>query len=412
MVLVIPATHSRGAWLAVIFSSLFLLESHYRYIKTAFNKVNQNKKIVLAVLTVCILSAGVLGIYHFKKGSADGRLFLWKVTTEIIKDFPVTGVGFDRFKTHYMNYQANYFAEHGETPEALAADNSYYAFNDWLQFVTEQGVIGLILISLLIYSIFKVKTNKEHSYFYKVIGASIGAISLFAIVSYPMQILPIKFIIVVLLASLASIDKDTYTYLWSRNNSNQYTAYVFKTILICFIVFGALKSYGFVKNLNNAFKIWKSALTEHQYGDYDSAERYFQKAYQTLNRDGDFLMNYGKAMTMNGNYLDAVQILEDTKVHLNTTIVETALGDAYKGLRRFDKAEIAYKNAYNMIPIRFYPLYLQAKLYEESGQKEKAVSIAKVILNKDIKVYSTAIKEIKVEMENILKTSGVKNASF
>ena len=58
-----------------------------------------------------------------------------------------------------------------------------------------------------------------------------------------------------------------------------------------------------------------------------------------------------------------------------------------------------------MIPVRFYPLYLQAKLHEESGNKKKAVAMAKAILNKNIKVPSTAIREIKAEMEEIIKNN-------
>lgn len=113
-------------------------------------------------------------------------------------------------------------------------------------------------------------------------------------------------------------------------------------------------------------------------------------------------MNYGKALSIYKKDKKAVQILEQVKKHLNTTIIETALGDAYKSKKQYKEAEIAYKHAANMIPTRFYPLYLLAKLYEESSQKDKAVAMANNVLNKDIKVPSTAIEEIRQEMKHII----------
>lgn len=55
-----------------------------------------------------------------------------------------------------------------------------------------------------------------------------------------------------------------------------------------------------------------------------------------------------------------------------------------------------------MVPVRFYPMYLLAKLYDESNQKEKAIDIANKVLQKEIKVPSTAIKEIQLEMKKII----------
>lgn len=56
-----------------------------------------------------------------------------------------------------------------------------------------------------------------------------------------------------------------------------------------------------------------------------------------------------------------------------------------------------------MNPSRFYPKYLLAKLYDETGQREKAVTTANELLDKEIKIESTAIEEIKVEMRKIIE---------
>ena len=70
-----------------------------------------------------------------------------------------------------------------------------------------------------------------------------------------------------------------------------------------------------------------------------------------------------------------------------------------------NKAEKAYLHAWQMIPSRFYPKYLLAKLYDETGQKDKAVKVAQELLNKNVKIDSRAIEKIKQEMRTIVEAS-------
>ncbi|MFW5700604.1 MAG: hypothetical protein ACOCWM_02855, partial [Cyclobacteriaceae bacterium] len=65
-----------------------------------------------------------------------------------------------------------------------------------------------------------------------------------------------------------------------------------------------------------------------------------------------------------------------------------------------------YKKASLMTPSHFYPEYLLAKLYDKAGYKEAAVKLARKILYKNVKVPSTAIEEIKMEMDGILEKYG------
>lgn len=69
------------------------------------------------------------------------------------------------------------------------------------------------------------------------------------------------------------------------------------------------------------------------------------------------------------------------------------------------EAEQAYLHAWHMAPAKFYPLYLLAKLYDETGQKEKAVEMANKVMEKEVKIESTAIREIQEEMKKIIEKS-------
>lgn len=403
IIIIIPATKSRAAWLAVLLSSLVLVELKYHLIKSLLNKIIGTKRIILFVFSTVIFCLVLFGTYYFKKDSADGRLFIWKVTTEIIKDFPVNGVGFDGFKTHYMNYQADYFAKYGETVETSVADNTYYAFNDWLQYTVENGIVGVLLLASLLYILYKIRIKEEYNYLLTIVRGGLLAVGIFAVFSYPLQILPIKLVLVILFSIIGYLDINTIEFFNFEKNSKPYAIWLFKSttfVLGCLII---IKGATHTMSLNQAYKDWRKALSLYQYGNYEGAAAKYEKTYSLLNKEAHFLTNYGKTLVMAQQNNKSVQILKEAKLHLNNTFIETYLGDSYKAIKQYDKAEIAYQRAFNMIPSRFYPLYLQAKLFEESGNEEKAIVMAKTILQKEIKISSTAIKEIKAEMKNIIK---------
>lgn len=53
----------------------------------------------------CVIIA-LIALYVYKRYSADGRVLIWMVSMEMIKDKPWFGWGFDGYVAQYMNYQA------------------------------------------------------------------------------------------------------------------------------------------------------------------------------------------------------------------------------------------------------------------------------------------------------------------
>jgi len=397
---VLPVLQSRASWIAAIVGSIVLIELRYRFLDNLFKKATATiQKIALILITIGILSAGLFSIYHYKKASSDGRAFIWKVTTEMIAETPVFGVGFDRFNAHYMNYQANYFTKNGETAEVLVADNTYYAFNEWLQFAAENGFLGFVLLLLLGLVLFQTKVMPAYRVEAFIAIGGLLTIGVFACFSYPMQILPIKLVIVFLLAMLSNGTADTFQLNVEAIKWSQWTYKIIVLLLACVTMY---RTFSYTQNLSQGFISWNNALNSHQYGDYKDAILEFELSYPIFKKDGDFLMNYGKTLTMAGESNKAITILEQSKSYQNNTVIATALGDSYKAIKQYNKAEVSYKQAINMTPGKFYGLYLLAKLYDDSKQQEKAVALAQKIMNKKIKVSSTAIEEIQLEMKKIV----------
>jgi tetratricopeptide (TPR) repeat protein len=157
-----------------------------------------------------------------------------------------------------------------------------------------------------------------------------------------------------------------------------------------------------IKTIGTAYTNWKNAFDLYNIGIYTECLADYEKAYPLLKTNGDFLTNYGKALSMAEKHAEATKVLQQAARYYPNTVVYTALGDSYKKMGSIEQAEQAYLHAWHMNPSRFYPKYLLAKLYDETGQKEKAIQVANELLAKDIKIESTAIEEIKEEMKKLI----------
>lgn len=433
--LVLPASRSRASWLAVAVSSLYLVSVKFQFFQHVKVYLNTRiKKLCLLALIVILPALIGVGLYHLKKGSADGRLLIWNISTEMIKDRPVFGYGYDGFKEHYMDFQADYFKDNSDSKQALVAGDTNYAFNELIQLTVENGIVGILplfsIIFLVFFQKFKAPDTKksEKKYVYcnvrlsfpldqisinqtnyqqhllLIARAVILSILVFGLFSYPLQILPIKICLVVALAIAAkNLSKKKIARLHLPVNLNRPFQFALRSIISVGCLGLIWLAVINIKLVKAASINWKNAFDLYNYGIYDDCLNDYKKAYPVLKTNGDFLTNYGKALSMAENHDEAVIILQQAAKYYPNVVIYTALGDSYKELGKAENAELSYLHAWYMNPSRFYPKYLLAKLYDQTGQKGKAIEVAKELLGKDVKIESTAIQEIKDEMKNIIK---------
>jgi O-antigen polymerase len=437
IVLVLPASRSRAAWLAVSGAAVYLFAVKYRWIqKLKRLNFSAGKKALMVFLVIAMTVAGAAGLYRLKKGSADGRMLIWKITTRMIADHPVTGTGFNGFKANYMENQARYFENNTDSEEARVAGDTNYAFNELLQQTAEHGLSGTVLLALIFIAAFSVsKSDRKHdrksdsmtpSHAITVFDttnlksegmtqshaithsaviiskALLLSFLIFSLFSYPVQILPVKTGMALALAFLSGSSRKISLGRPANKINRQVTVFMAKVLVggvaLATVYFGA----GFLEKQTGALKNWKYAFTLYGMGVYEQSIAEYEKALPVLQRNGDFLTNYGKALSMAGKHEEAITTLKKAAEYYPNTVVYTALGDSHKATGENKKAETAYLHAWHMNPARFYPKYLLAKLYDETGQKVKAAKVARELLEKEIKVESTAIDEIKAEMQKII----------
>jgi len=142
--IVLYSTGSRSGSLSLI--SVLLASTFFTF---------RRKKIIFIVFALIMLT--IAGLFTLKttriidKGATDynkdiskidPRIAIWKSATEIIRDYPLLGVGYARVKSElYRKYK-----EDGLNSEVEAKHNSH---NQFLQFALESG-IGISLIFMLL----------------------------------------------------------------------------------------------------------------------------------------------------------------------------------------------------------------------------------------------------------------------
>jgi O-antigen ligase len=167
-------TSSRGGLLSLLGVIVFVLIVNLSNRKnetgdTTDEKTNSKRKLtylgggfalVFAFFAVVLMLGGDQAVLRgvgitSQEDFTSGRTQFWSVAWEIFKNHPIIGAGLDAFATAYPQYDTwngNFRIEQ--------------AHNDYLQILTDAGILGFICISAFIYLLFKqglqiIKTERD-----------------------------------------------------------------------------------------------------------------------------------------------------------------------------------------------------------------------------------------------------------
>lgn len=181
-VIVLPASMSRAAWLALGIAVLVL---GFKELRLA-DWIRKHR--ALATIISIIVVIAMAGLFIMKKDSAIGRLHIWHMELRAIAEKPLSGHGKGTVLGVYGDTQAKYFAEN-ERPEIITkvAGCPEYAFNEYLKIGVEYGIpamLGVIAVLILL-TVILLKFRSPFAY-------GLIAFCVFAFFSYPLEAVRIK----------------------------------------------------------------------------------------------------------------------------------------------------------------------------------------------------------------------------
>lgn len=389
---VILLTQGRAAWVGIFITCLFILHKKYKNVLKSKIRMPKNYKLIGLGVLICSMVFCSLYIFNLKKDSSNGRILIWKITTEMISNTPFFGVGFGNFGSEYPLHQAKYFKINKEEPMRFLANDINHPFNEYLHNIAELGVVGLILFTGMFAVVFyySAGTNKILMAFYSGMLCFL-VLSLF---TYPFKIFSIQFFVFAFIAIISSTIKSK-----SLLSLNKYA-------LSVVLILATICSFLIFKNEFSKSQIEKEWNTTYQLTKNDTWKTRYQKLLHIYNKhdieNWSVLMSFGTELVANGEYHKAIEVLEKSSNYFKTSDLYLNLGIAFENINKLKEAEQAYLIAMHIVPHKFLPKYRLALLYNNMEFKNKAKELALLILQTPAKINSNIVLDIKREMRNFL----------
>ena len=105
-----------------------------------------------------------------------------------------------------------------------------------------------------------------------------------------------------------------------------------------------------------------------------------------------------------GQWEASTELLKETMKVSSDAMVLNIIGKNCQAQGQYKEAEHWFIRSTHRLPNRIYPYYLLAKLYAEHPEvfpKEKLAWAARMVLEKEAKVESTAIREMREEVKSL-----------
>ncbi len=379
---VLPSTMSRSAWIAAAISCVWVTYMHRDKRKWSILWRRYKKRYVLWGAGIfLVLSLAAAGMFFLKPDSALGRLFMWKMTCRAIAAHPwgcPTGFAFA-----YGEAQSLYFASGNYAAwEERVAGSPEYAFNEYLEFALTYGVAMCILVLFVIFGCLWIGVKLRR---YGICGALISLL-VFSFSSYPLH-LPAFIVTAICLLLACGIGDVIGKYL---------------VLCVCLVVWLGGYAEKWTQE-RDACRDWVNARILYRSGAYEAANRAYEKLYPSLRKKGAFLFEYGHNLHKSGRYDESFEYLDQARLYSNDPMILNIMGKNCQALHEYECAEAFFLISVSRLPGRIYPYYLLAKLYSEPDyrDKDKFGDMKWNVLNRKPKVYSTAIEEMRREVEEI-----------
>ena len=375
-------TDSRSGYFAFALSLLWLLKSLFFPDK----RIKRWHIVSLVLFLTCLLMI----LYCIRRDSANGRLFIYRITLECIMDAPVAGHGHNGFLRTYMLEQANFFHSHPDHNYRELANNVPYPFNEILNILVHYGFVGLAITAILIGKTVKQTSQNllpDNTLLYTVLTSSWVAASGMSLFSYPFSY---PYISLFMVATLS------FSLGYKKKRSIGLVPVRYAVIIL--LMAG---SYNITQRVR-CETLWRNGLARISKGEVSEGLEKLHHICNDMKQRPDFLYSYAAELNLAGEYEKSSRVLPSIRLLLNDYDTELLAADNALCTGQNDRARLHLQLAHEMIPVRFMPLYGMLLSYNHEDDSLNARRIAIRILEQPVKIPSLTIQEIKQEAQTLI----------
>ncbi len=382
-------TEGRSGWLGLILAMLYIL---------CTGMPQGGLKRVCAISALPFFFILICFLYFYKLPSSHGRVLIYKVSLGMVRDNWLFGIGAGEFKIQYNKHQADFFSTSDiNSREALLADHTVYAFNDYFQLIIEHGIIGFLLLLFAFFALLRLLWHsskwQERRPEITSAAASLLCIATAAFFSYPIQIFPIIFQALVCLALInthSGVAGKTIRFRSPRR-------WIQASLLLAGALFAGAVSYCKYQHA------WKSARAfELQRAGF---KQQALKTYEELSSgpipDGHMLYMYARELYNSNQLHAAAAASERAKRYYSTNSLYKLSAQANFELKNFSEAERDYRMAVYMVPNRMLNRYDLLEHYLAMRDTANILYWSKSIIDMPVKVPSSLTSNIQAKARSI-----------
>ena len=391
----------RAAFIGVIFSAVFYYGLEYQFTDWVRNKNNSTSAKALLVLSLIVIMPACSYLYNVKKDSSDGRKFIWKLSSGMVKEKPITGYGYGYFEKEYNLYQADYIRNGNATVEESAhAAPVIFPHNELLLSAVEGGIVGLGLILLFFASlIFAIKQEKscvnrqeradepvsKGSFFNLAYAGTISFIMM-SMVNSTIQIIPIMCIAIIYAAIVCSELKPV-----GFLKSTRVLPIAAKSAMVAISMHFLYLLIGMaVADRQN-----KKAHLEKDSRNYEKALIMMGSLEPSLKESGDYWQNYGLLNFKAEHFQQAAICFEKAKKFSSLPPVYLGAGKIHEKMEQYPQAIKEYEVLTGLYPSKFLYRMLLLDAYLKDKDTANAILTVKRIIGLKPKIASEKVNGYK-----------------
>jgi O-antigen polymerase len=378
-------SNSRSGWLGCVTGLIYIVYQHI-YIR--------NRKIFIWIASFFLIIF-FLSILFYKPDSSTGRKHIYNISLGMLRDNWVHGIGLGKFKAKFNEYQADYFSLNDiDSKRALLADNTFYAFNDYLQWVIETGLIGLVILLTAMYFTIRRVINLHNENPNKPVfvsaTASLICVAVAALFSYPLQVISIQALVLICLGILAFYPESKRGVSKPQKLNN----FFYRLLIIILIAAFVNKAWNEV----NRKRLEKHAFELARSGYKTEAINKYKGLVEEYPANGVNWFLYAQKLYYANRLTDAYESLNKGMMYYVDNKVYKLKADIEQELNMYTKAEKSYLRAIYMVPNRMASRLDLLNFYMARRDTIKTVYWANSILNMPVKVVAE-------RTSNMLKTT-------
>lgn len=378
---------------AVAGSRSFIAGSMVALLLWLYCRKQQQPKLFLLMACAAVVSFALL-VCMVKTDSSRGRLLIYKVSWRMFCDHWLQGVGIGCFDSRYLLHQAAYFSEGGYTErELLLADNTYYAFNDYWQWIVETGIVGGgLLLGVLFFLCREIRRVLAYD----------NATWVQCAAATTLMVLFTAALFTHIVSSVAGVTALLLGCAGLLHRQHQHHVLLLNRVFTAAALLPLLFAWGRKAAHADAVEQYKEADELSRYGYHKTALDIYSGLYAAQKGEVAFLGGYAQACERYGKYQGALELYQQLLLlhPSNTTCYK--MGECYRYLKN-PLAEYYYRLAVNMVPNRFVTREALFSYYVEMRCYTDAKQTGKQLLHMPVKVPSDRVRQLLAHVEEQMR---------